>query len=94
LASCDGWELRYEIPNVENCVILSSSIFCINPTTGEEFEMEFKDAVGFKVYSPDAHTTLYTFATSVMLENVKLSKCRDRRCIKNIVRNSEFGQNK
>lgn len=91
LVSCNTWELRYKVPKVENGVILSSGIFFVNPTTGSEYEVDYEDCIGFKVYSPDSQTALYTFANKVMLENVKLSKCVDRRCIRDIVKNSEFG---
>lgn len=90
LASCDTLDLRYEIPKVKNCRILSNSLFCIDQTTGEEYDMEFKDCIGCIVYPVESHTTLYNFGNTVMTENVKLSRCKDRDCIRKVINSSEF----
>ena len=84
LTSCE--ELRYEVPAGYNCALLSKSVFCVHSKTFDEFEMPISEAVGYVCRDRGYDERLEQFGNMIMMENLRFSKCRDKQCIRDIVR--------
>lgn len=84
LSSCKG--LRYEVPDVNSCVLLLNTVFCINTETKIETELPIKEALGYSCYSQSDKTKLEEHGNMIILENYKFSLCKSRRCIRKVIK--------
>ena len=87
LTGCNSYQLKYEVPKYISCRLLKKTIFCINQNTNEEFEIPISDGLGFLLISPEDEDKLGNFVNDLMLDNIKMSKCRNRKCIRDIIKN-------
>ncbi len=82
LVSCQG--VQYKIPEHENCILLSKTLFCTNSVTNEESEITLKEGKGFTCYAPRDHVVIEEFGSELMSMNVEYSHCPDRKCIRKV----------
>jgi|ETNmetMinimDraft_9_1059917.scaffolds.fasta_scaffold27320_2 hypothetical protein len=83
LVSCKP---EYKIPNVTSCALLSETVFCVDTETLEEFELPIKEAVGFACYPQEDNLKLEEFGHQLILDNIRFSTCKSKKCIRALVR--------
>ena len=84
LVSCN--QAEYKVPNVTSCALLSQTVFCVDTKTLEEFEIPINEAIGFACYPQEDKLKLEEFGNQLILDNVRFSLCRSKRCVKDLVK--------